>query len=68
MAKRLRLNGTARWIIVALTVLGLAFNSGILYNDVKHLSKAIEKLEKSHGELNEKFDKLLLHLAERSSQ
>ena len=68
MAKKLKLNGTARWVIVALTVLGLAFNSGILYNDVKHLSKSVEKLEKSHKELNEKFDTLLLSLAERTNQ
>ena len=67
MAK-IKLNGTARWIIVALTVLGLAFNSGILYNDVKHLSKSVEKLEESHKELNEKFDTLLLSLAERTNQ
>ena len=67
MAK-IKLNGTARWIIVALTVLGLAFNSGILYNDVKHLSNSVEKLEKSHKELNKKFDTLLLSLAERTNQ
>ncbi len=65
MAKKL--NGTARWIIVALAVLGLAFNSGVLYNDVKHLSKSIEELKTSYSSLNGKVDKLILSLAERTN-
>jgi len=63
-----KLNGTARWIIVGLAVLGLAFNSGILYNDVKHLSESVTRLEKSYDDLNEKFDTILLSLAERKNQ
>ena len=63
-----KLNGAAKWIIVGLAVLGLVFNSGILYNDVKHLSESVHKLEKSHSDLNDKFDTLLLSLAERSNQ
>ncbi len=42
---KLKLNGTARWIIVGIAILTLAFNSGILYNDVKHLSKEIAEIK-----------------------
>ncbi len=67
MAK-IKLNGTARWIIVALAVLGLAFNSGILYNDVKHLLKSIEELKVSYSSLNEKVDSLILTLAKGENE
>ena len=62
MAK-LKLNGTARWIIVALAIGALVFNSGVLYNDVKHLTESVKKLEQSHLSLNDKLDKLILTLA-----
>lgn len=35
MAKN-KTSDLAKWIIVALALLTLAFNSGILYNDVRH--------------------------------
>ena len=38
-------NGRARWIIVALAVAGLIFNSGILYNDVKHLKDDVAEIK-----------------------
>lgn len=41
-----KLNGMAKWIIVALAVGGLVFNSGILYNDVAHLKKDITEIKK----------------------
>ncbi|GAG43357.1 unnamed protein product [marine sediment metagenome] len=34
----------AEWIIVSIAVLGLVFNSGILYNDVKHLKKSMDNI------------------------
>jgi hypothetical protein len=34
-------NGRARWIVVAGAVIGFSFNSGILYNDVRHLKEDI---------------------------
>jgi hypothetical protein len=40
MAKA-KLNGSAKWVIVALAVLTVAFNSGILYNDVAHLTEEV---------------------------
>jgi hypothetical protein len=39
-------NGRARWIIVALAVAGLIFNSGVLYNDVKHLKNDLAEVKK----------------------
>ena len=61
-------NGYAKWVIVAIAVLTLAFNSGILYNDVKHLTESIAKLEESHKSLNEKVDTLILSLTERDKE
>lgn len=49
MAKRL--NGTAKWVIVALAVAGLIFNSGILYNDVKHLRADMNGVKQEIQEL-----------------
>jgi hypothetical protein len=39
-------NGRARWVIVALAVAGLIFNSGVLYNDVKHLKNDLAEVKK----------------------
>lgn len=44
------MNDIIQWIIVGFAVLGLAFNSGILYNDVRHLKKSVNDL---WGEINE---------------
>lgn len=44
------MNDTAQWVIMAIAVAGLVFNSGVLYNDVKHLKKAVDDI---WGELNE---------------
>lgn len=39
-----------QWIIVAIAIAGLIFNSGVLWNDVRHLKKSNEKLwEKFDG-------------------
>ena len=46
-----KLNGTVKWVIVGLAVAGLIFNSGILYNDVKHLSKEISGVKQELQEL-----------------
>lgn len=37
-------NDIAKWILVAIAVLGLAFNTGIVWNDVKHLKKSIDDI------------------------
>jgi hypothetical protein len=50
MAKEQR-NGIARWVIVALAVGGLIFNSGILYNDVRHLKDEIAEVKQDIKEL-----------------
>lgn len=46
-------NDIAKWIIVALAVGALIFNTGVLYNEVKHNSRNIAKIEK-HIESMEK--------------
>lgn len=34
----------AKWIIVGIAVAGLVFNTGVLYNDIKHLKKSVDNL------------------------
>ena len=34
----------AQWIVITIAIGTLIFNSGILYNDVKHLKAAVDKL------------------------
>ena len=48
-------------IVAILAVIGLVFNSGVLYNDVKHLKKSVDDI---WGELNE-IKKILI---ERSKE
>jgi hypothetical protein len=48
-----KLNGTTRWIIVGLSILTLAFNSGVLYNDVKHLKTDVTEIKKDLRGLRE---------------
>jgi len=38
------LNGNAKWIIVAISIAGLVFNSGVLYNDVAHLTDSVKEM------------------------
>jgi hypothetical protein len=50
----------AKWIIVALALLTLAFNSGILYNDVKHLKTDLTEIKMDVKSINA----YLLHQSE----
>lgn len=40
------MNDIVQWVIVGLAVAGLIFNSGVLYNDVKHLKKSVDDIWK----------------------
>ena len=62
MAK-IKLNGTARWIIVGLAVLALVFNSGVTYNHIYHLSEQVEKLTTAVKEMDESIDEINITLA-----
>lgn len=46
----------AKWIIVGIAVGGLIFNTGVLYNDIKHLKKSVNDIWK---ELNKIKDILI---------
>lgn len=51
--KNNKINGLAKWIIVAIAVGGIIFNTAILYNDVKHQQKYAEesrRIEERHYE------------------
>ena len=61
MAKKL--NGSAKWIIVALALLTVAFNSGVTYNHVRHLSEACRKMEIKIDAMDEKLDKINIEIA-----
>jgi len=50
MAKRL--NGVAKWIVVAIAIAGIIFNTAILYNDVKHLKNDITEIKQELKEIN----------------
>ena len=40
-------NSIAKWIIIAIAIGGLIFNSGILYNDVHTLKGDVQELKES---------------------
>ena len=67
MAK-IRLNGTARWIIVGLAVLALVFNSGVTYNHIYHLSEQVKKLTIAIAEMDKSIDKINITLAKGENE
>ena len=46
-----KLNGIARWVIVAIAVSGIVFNTAVLYNDVKHLNRQIQEIKQEIRDL-----------------
>ena len=50
MAKKA--NDIAKWVVVALALLTLAFNSGVLYNDVKHLKTSFAEIKQDVKSIN----------------
>jgi len=46
-----KINGLAKWIVVAIAVAGIVFNTAILYNDVKHLKKQIHEVKQEIRDL-----------------
>jgi len=52
-------NGRVRWFIVASAVVGLCFNSGILYNDVKHLKEETAEIKQEIKELRLLFIEMM---------
>jgi hypothetical protein len=51
-------NGLVKWVVVALAVGGLIFNSGILYNDVKHVKDEIAEVKQEIKELRVLFTEM----------
>ncbi len=58
-----KLNGTAKWIGIALAILTIAFNAGMTYNHLSHLTKDIEEIKQNYTALDNKFDKMIIMLA-----
>ncbi len=44
-------NSRAKWIVVAFAIGGLIFNSGILYNDVRHLKDQLTEIKQEVKEI-----------------
>lgn len=44
-------NGRAKWIVIAFAIGGLIFNSGILYNDVRHLKDDLAEIKQEVKEI-----------------
>ncbi len=62
-----KLNGYAKWIGIILAFLVIAFNSGVTYNHVNHLTKAVDKLTETVKEMDKSIDNINIKLAERSN-
>ena len=58
-----KLNGMAKWLIVGIAVLGLAFNTGVTYNHIHTLAKNVAELKISYEKLDEKFDEIMITMA-----
>ena len=62
-------NKLAKWIIVALAVGGIIFNTAVLYNDVKHNQKYAEESrrieERHYEELKEQVRDLRNYLMDK---
>lgn len=55
------MNDVIQWTIVGLALLGFIFNSGVLWNEVKHLKKSVDSLWK-------KMDVLEKYIIERKNE
>ena len=58
-----KLNGTAKWIGIVLAILTIAFNAGMTYNHLSHMSKDIDEIRQNYKSLDDKFDKMIIMLA-----
>lgn len=55
-------NGATKWVIIAITVLGFIFNTGVTYNHIQHNTETIKELKAMVACLDEKVDTLQLQL------
>lgn len=58
-----KLNGYVKWAGIILAILVIAFNSGVTYNHIHNLTKAVEKLSVKVEKLDTSIDNLNLILA-----
>lgn len=61
-----KLNGYAKWAGIILAILVIAFNSGVTYNHIHNLTKAVEKLSVKVENMDESIDNLNLILARKN--
>jgi len=59
-----KINGYAKWIGIILAILVIAFNSGVTYNHIHNLTKAVEKLTEGFEKMDENIDQINIKLAE----
>jgi len=63
-----KLNGYAKWILIALAVLTVVFNTGVTYNHIHNLTESVERLTVAVDKMDGSIDDINIKLAERSSQ
>ena len=63
-----KINGYTKWIGIILAFLIIAFNSGVTYNHIHNLTKAVEKLTEASKEMHDSIDSINITLAKRSNQ
>lgn len=61
-----KFNGYAKWAGIILAILVIAFNSGVTYNHIHNLTKAVEKLSVKVENMDESIDNLNLILARKN--
>ena len=62
-----KFNGISKWIGIILAFLIIAFNSGVTYNHIHNLTKAVEKLTVAFENMDDSIDSINIKLAERSN-
>jgi hypothetical protein len=48
-----KLNGYARWVIIAIAIGGIVWNAATLHNDVKHLKDDIQEIRQDVKQIKE---------------
>ncbi len=62
-----KLNGISKWIGIILAFLIIAFNSGVTYNHIHNLTKAVDKLIIAFEKMDENIHQIDIKLAERTN-
>ena len=62
--KKEKFNDVSKWVVIGFAIAGLIFNSGILYNDVKHLKADMTEIKQEMKEMKKTLEQLKLERTE----